>query len=293
MQNPGLKAIAISLSAWAFAASYAEQAAGNDDVTYFAVVKNHVFAQDWQQQVSETGYSFLAYIFVRPDSRINDAYLTFPGPIGRKQAFPDFRELDGVERDTYLFIRSEKIFADQQEFDALYPDGVYTVEFTTPAGLHRAEINVSGSVYPQAAIMSLYQSDARVEPFDIDPQKDLRVVWGGFPQGRADPKGILDDVVFVIVKDCQGGKVLHSGRPYQGFHLLYTDRDYTIPAQTMLPGRAYELVVDNGLRVDSNIDAGLPGVGFYAQTNKMPIHTAGTAGPETECSLTNSGRKNR
>ena len=90
-------------------------------------------------------------------------------------------------------------------------------------------------------------------------------------------------MVFVIVKDCHGAKVLHSGRPYQGFHLLYSDKDYVIPANTMLPGRHYELIVDNGLVVDSNSEAGVPGVGFYAQTNKLQVRTTGSADPGTDC----------
>ena len=93
--------------------------------------------------------------------------------------------------------------------------------------------------------------------------------------------------MFVIVKDCHGGKVLHSGRPYQGFHLLYTDKDYVVPAGTMLPGRRYELVVDNGIVVDSNREAGIPGVGFYAQTIKMPLLTSGEAESGADCAIGN------
>ena len=78
---------------------------------------------------------------------------------------------------------------------------------------------------------------------------------------------------------------MHSGRPYQGFHLLYSDKDYVIPANTMLPGRKYELIVDNGLVVDSNTEAGVPGVGFYAQTNKLQVRTTGTAEPGADCAI--------
>jgi len=259
------------------------QADDSKDVTYFAVVKNHVFAQDSYSHVTETGYSFLAYIFVSQDSDISNAYLKFPGETGHKEVFPDFRNLDNAEKDTYLFIHSDKIYSDKEEYDRDFPDGTYTVEFATSSGMHRADIDIKGDVYPKAAVMTLYQQGYEAEPGKIDPKADLRVVWGGFPQGRADPNGILDDVVFVIVKDCHGGKVLHSGRPYQGFHLLYTDKDYTVPAGTMLPGRRYELIVDNGLRVDSNTDAGVPGVGFYAQTNKMAIQTFGAPDQNGDC----------
>ena len=39
----------------------------NKDVTYFAIVKNLVFAQDWEKNVSVTTHSFLAYIFLKDD----------------------------------------------------------------------------------------------------------------------------------------------------------------------------------------------------------------------------------
>ncbi len=262
--------------------NYAEEKNTNRDVTYFAIVKNHVFAQDLNGHIAETGYTFLAYIFVKPDSEISNAYLTIPENTAGRLTFPDFRLLDSVEKDTYLFIRSEKTFEDKEEYNKNYADGTYTVEFTTSAGDHRSDLKLEGGVYPQPAVITLFQSGNEVEPANIDPGRGLRVTWGGFPQGRSDPNGILDDVVFVIVKDCNGGKVLHSGRPYQGFHLLYSDKDYLIPANTMMAGRKYELIVDNGLTVDSNIEAGVPGVAFYAQTNKMPIYTAGQA-DNTDC----------
>jgi hypothetical protein len=269
----------------ALSASSADQAVPDKDVTYFAIVKNHVFAQDANGKVTETGYSFLGYIFVKPDSRVSDAFLTFPGEQGRTEAFPDYRQLNTAEKDTYLFINSPAINADKAQYDSQYPDGVYTVKFTTSSGEHRAALKIEGGVYPAPAVISIAQAGKGVASESIDAQQDLRVTWGGFPQGRPDPRGILDDVVFVIVKDCHGAKVLHSGRPYQGFHLLYSDKDYVIPANTMKPGRNYELIVDNGLVVDSNTDAGVPGVGFYAQTNKLKVKTTGKAEQGADCAI--------
>ena len=263
--------------------AYAEQAAPAKDVTYFAIVKNHVFAQDLHGNITETGYSFLGYIFVKPDSQVSNAFLTFPGEQARTEAFPDFRELNTAEKDTYLFIKSPEIYADRSQYDSKYADGIYTVKFTTSSGEHQAALKIEGGVYPAPAVISLDQAGKSARPDSLDASQDLRVTWGGFPQGRSDPRGILDDVVFVIVKDCHGAKVLHSGRPYQGFHLLYSDKDYVIPANTMLPGRHYELIVDNGLVVDSNSDAGVPGVGFYAQTNKLQVRTTGSAEQGADC----------
>jgi len=288
MNHSSLKILFALVSVFIPASVTSAIAGESTDVTYFAVVKNHVYAQDSDSHITEKGYTFLAYIFLSQDSTISDAYLKFPGAAGRKEAFPDFRNLNSVEKDTYLFIRSEKVYSDKQEYDTDYPDGTYTVEFVTSSGLHRSDIEVTGDVYPKAAVMTLYQSGREVVPERIDPNTGLRVVWGGFPQGRADPNGILDDVVFVIVKDCHGGKILHSGRPFQGFHLLYTDKDYTVQAGTLLPGRRYELIVDNGLRVDSNTEAGVPGVGFYAQTNKMAVQTIGTPDPYQDCPAINT-----
>ena len=286
LQNQLIKKYVISFFLMSiFTSTNAVETIQNKDVTYYAIVKNHVFAQDWHGNVTETGYSFLGYIFLKQDSEITNAYLSFPGASSRREVFPDFRKLNGVEKDTYLFIRSEKIYTDKDEYDKDYADGKYLVEFTSSAGSHRAELSIEGGVYPEPAVMTLSQSGKKIQPDAIDATQDLGVSWGGFPQGRADPRGILDDVVFVIVKDCHGGKLLHSGRPYQGFHLLYSNKNYVIPRHTMLAGRKYELIVDNGMVVDSNTDAGVPGVGFYAQTNKMPIYTTGASSPDSDCAI--------
>ena len=167
---------------WTVAAAYAEQAAPDKDVTYFAIVKNHVFAQDLHGNITESGYSFLGYIFVKPDSQISNAFLTFPGEQARTEAFPDFRELNTAEKDTYLFIKSPEIYADKAAYDSKYADGIYTVKFTTSSGQHQAALKIEGGVYPAPAVILIEQGLKTVAADSIDAQQDLRVTWGGFPR---------------------------------------------------------------------------------------------------------------
>jgi len=235
---PILKCFTILFLALVVTLVQAEEITQNKDVTYVAIVKNKVYQQDMLGNVKEIGYSFLGYIFVKQDSQISDAFLMIPGKHGRREAFPDYRNSKNIaKKDTYLFIRNDESYTDKKEFDKNYSDGTYKLEFTTSEGKHRGEITLDGGEYPLPAILKLYQSGIEIRSDSIVPTKDLRVTWGGFPQGKADANGILDDVVFIIVQDCHGAKILHSGRPFQGFHLLYSDKDYVITANTMLQGK--------------------------------------------------------
>ena len=50
----------------------------------------------------------------------------------------------------------------------------------------------------------------------LAPGVDAHVRWQPFSEGRADPNGILDDLVFVILTNSEGVRVAHSGRPFEG-----------------------------------------------------------------------------
>jgi hypothetical protein len=251
------------------------------DVSYFVVVKNLVRLQDADNRIQVLGHTMLAYVFLQPGAQVSTVTLRIPGA-PEPVPLPDFRVKPERERDSVFLLASE-INADKTAYDAAYPNGAYTMAFTTRAGRTEGKVTVNGDLYPAAAVISLMQKGGARRADDLISGEDLHVTWGGFPQGKPDPKGILDDLVFVILKDCNGKKLYHSGRPFQGRHLTFKDKSEVIPGQLLQPGRRYLVVVDNAIVVDSNLSAGVPGVGTYAQTTRLPAATSGKAPTDAVC----------
>jgi len=251
------------------------------DVSYFAVVKNLVRLQDADNHIQILGHTMLAYVFLQPGAQVSTATLRIPGA-PEPVLLPDFRVKPESVRDSVFLLASE-INADRTAYDAAYPNGTYTLAFTTRAGRAEGKVTLNGDMYPAAAVISLMQKGEAHRADDLIPGEDLHVTWGGFPQGKPDRNGILDDLVFVIFKDCNGKKLYHSGRPFQGRHLTFKDKSDVIPGQLLQPGRRYLVVVDNAIVVDTNLSAGLPGVGTYAQTTRLPAVTSGKAPTDAVC----------
>ena len=77
--------------------------------------------------------------------------------------------------------------------------------------------------------MTLHQRGEVANPDAIDPDEDLRVTWSEFEHGSADPNGVIDDLIFVIVGNCMGEKIVHSGGAFGDSFLTYADKEFTIP----------------------------------------------------------------
>jgi hypothetical protein len=251
------------------------------DVSYFAVVKNLVRQQDVDNRIQTLGHTFLAYVFLQPGAQASNATLSIPGA-PEPVLLPDFRIKPEDVRDSAFFLASSNN-ADKTAYDIAYPNGTYTVAFTTRAGRAEGKVTLNGDMYPAAAVIALAQKGEARRADDLIPGEDLHVTWGGFPQGKPDRNGILDDLVFVILKDCNGKKLYHSGRPFQGRHLTFKDKSEVIRGQLLQPGRRYLLVVDNAIIVDTNRSAGVPGVGTYAQTTRLSAVTSGKAPSDAVC----------
>jgi hypothetical protein len=83
-----------------------------------------------------------------------------------------------------------------------------------------------------------------VNPEAVRAAEDLQISWTPFTTGRADPNGIADDLIFVMLEDCRGKRIYHSGRPLEtpnplvepGKHsaswLTYTATEITVPVRS-------------------------------------------------------------
>jgi hypothetical protein len=117
----------------------------------------------------------------------------------------------------------------------------------------------------------------------IQADLPLRVTWSQFKQGNEDPLGIVNDLVFVIMGDCQGERRSHRGRPFENTpYLDYAAVQFIIPAEQLLPENAYQLSVEHAI-IDTTIDNGVPGFATFATTTFLDIVTLGSATQAAAC----------
>jgi hypothetical protein len=247
--------------------------AQNADVTFFAIGKHGNYSQTPSGERESVDYSFFSEIFLTASGDASDATLKFP--TNELVAFRDMREVDGGSRDNIFLISGEDRFSDYPALQDRYPDGEYRVSFSTPSGSVRdGALLFEDRDLPAPPAVSLQQG-ADSKPRFLAPGVDVIVSWTKFAEGRPDPNGILDDLIFVILTSEDGERVAHSGRPFEGrAYLTYADKTFTINGDVLLPGSTYTLSVEHALLDDTIRFDGVPGFTTRAVTTKLQFVTA-------------------
>ncbi len=253
------------------------------DVTFFVIGKHANYSQDESGDRTAIDYSFFSEIFLTAEGDGGNATLTFP--TDEVVGFKDMREVDGGSKDNIF------LYAGPDRLDTLaalqdrYPDGTYKVSFDTPSGsVESGQLTFENRGLPDAPAVGIFQDDG-MNCANINPDADVTVSWGEFSKGRADPNGILDDLVFVILTDAYGMRVAHSGRPFeQRPYLTYADSSFTIEASVLVPNHTYELSVEHAILDDTVRFGGVPAFTTRAVTTKLML-TSGESGM-TFCEMT-------
>lgn len=179
----------------------------------------------------------------------------------------------------------------QQTIEALtksFPDTTYFFEFDTPAGRVRElpatfERDAGEMRNPGPIVVSLYQREQVVSPGGINPDLDLTVRWSAFEKGAADPDGIIDDMIYVIVGDCLGEEIDHSGHAISNPDALtYRATEYVIDAAVLAPGRTYQLEVEHS-NMDTEIQQDMEVIVTYAATTFLDVRTTGGTADGMQC----------
>jgi hypothetical protein len=180
-------------------------------------------------------------------------------------------------------------YPNEIELEHHYPDGNYIFRYDTPStGLLEQPIALANSAsdssrLPDAPHIILSQNGRLISPHLIRADLPLTVTWSTFEQGNQDPLGIVNDLVFVIMGDCHGNRISHSGRPFENApYLDYAATEFIIPAEHLLAENAYQLSVEHAI-VDTTITKGVPGIATFATTTFLDIMTLGRASGEAAC----------
>jgi hypothetical protein len=249
------------------------------DVTFLVVGKTSKYNQDSLGRLNVQQFNFFSEIFLTPNGTVTDAYVTIQGredgtiPLERVFApsplVGDFMTNAGG----YVAHQTEK------EMDATFPDTSYVFNLKTPSGnVVDRVLAFDGSGTPEPITITLSQDNAKVSIDAIDPDQDVRVTWTDFSRGAADPNGILDDLIFIAVDDCNVEDMVHSGRPFEGRRFYtFRDSDFTVEADSLKPGQTYLLKVEHADLVETTLVDGVPGLATYATATFMQFRTTGKA----------------
>ena len=253
--------------------------AQQSDITFIVAGKTSNHHQQLDGSVETLNFHFFAEIFLQPDGIVHPA--TISTALRTQQV--DFSD------SGYALEMHGGRYKTEKELEDNYPDGDYVFHYTTPSigtvsqTVVMANTRSSGSGLPPAPKIYLSQAGQAVTPDEVDPDLDLHVSWSDFSAGRQDPLGIVDDLLFVIMANCHGERIAHSGRPFENVpYLTYADDSYVIEAGILNAENAYQLSVEHAI-LDTSLENSVPAIATFATTTFLELKTTGSAIGNTAC----------
>lgn len=241
------------------------------DISFFVLVKSSNYAQDIDGGLELLNYHFFSEIFLLPGGSLTTASLMDADSLHDPMEY-------GSREDNYYFEGGH--FDSEEEVDRAFPNGAFLFNIDAPTVQLkdlRLELRGPGGAtdIPEPIVVSFWQDNARVNPVSVDPTKDLVVRWSEYSNGSEDPRGIVDDMIFVVVADCHGERIFHTGLPFQGEYTTYEATEISIDAGRLKAGLPYSGFVEFPHVVDSRIEHGVPGFTSFATATYFDLRTTG------------------
>ncbi len=246
------------------------------DVSFYVLVKSSNWAQATDGSLTLLNYHFFSEIFLEEGGSVTSASLSGPGLADQGARFEDRGSnwyFEGGHFDTV------------EEADAAYPNGSFSFDLSTPSvQLQDLELSLAGpdgqTDIPAPITIHLSQGGAPVSPVAVDAEQDLVVGWSEYSNGATDPRGIVDDMIFVVLADCHGERIFHTGLPFQGDYTTFETTEVRVPAERLRPGHPYSAFVEFPHVADSRTDQGVPGFTSFATASYLDVRTTGQGGDE-------------
>lgn len=256
-------------------AGYAQQT----DITFIVAGKTSNHRQYLDGNVETLNYHFFAEIFLQADGQVSSSSISTPLS-SEPVEFSD---------SGYALEMHGGRYRSEEELESNYPDGDFVFHYTAPSigtvdqTVVMANTRTQGSGLPAPPRIRLSQGGQPVQGDQIDPDLDLHVSWSEFSEGREDPLEIMDDLLFVIMANCEGERIAHSGRPFENTpYLTFSDDSYVISASVMRPENAYQLSVEHAI-LDTSIEHDVPAFATFATTTFLDLKTTGSATAGESC----------
>jgi hypothetical protein len=266
---------------WALPATAADTAgppAKPSDVRFFVVVKSSNYSQK-DGALTLLNYHYFSELFPAPGAQL-EGKLTSPG-FDRPKAYE--------QKDHTLYVEGGH-FPTLAALDTAYPNDVYQVSIDSRnIRIADGSVNLRGdrgtTDIPDPIHITLVQDARSVAPAEIVAAKPTTIRWTPFSNGRSDPRGIVDDMIFVVIQDCHGRNVFHTGLPFDGKYLRYDASEVQVPANLLEPGEPYSMFVEMPHVVDSTRAQGVPGFAAFATATYLDLHTLGTGSAKCPAAL--------
>ena len=221
---------------------------------------------------------FFAEIFATEDGVVTNGMLRGPGAASEGLSFPEGR---------IQFLAGERQFT-IEKLTEFYPDSTYHFGFDTPDGnvrdLPATFRRDAGEMRnPGPVKVSIFQGGQPADPHAIDANQDLVVTWSDFEKGSVDPRGIAQDMIYVIVGDCHGNEIVHSGHAISDAHALtFEAEQFAIPADALHPGQPFQLEIEHS-NMDTDVQQDIEVIVTYAATTFLDVRTTGTDNMSASC----------
>lgn len=241
------------------------------DVLFLVLGKMSLYDQSPSGATSLRNHHFVAEIMPKAGRRIISGTLT--SAVDNTQVIK-FRD------EGNAFLAHGARVTNAAELHRQHPDGTYYFSYQTQSGsMPRQGLTLEKrstiDQMPTVASVTLSQNGVAALPMQIDPNTDLSLAWEPMPGNTKTTGSELEDLVFVLVFDCFGNNVAHSGRPYQGGpYLTYRDAQYTVPTASFKSGMNYTAIVEQAT-ADSTRFQGVPGIATYATLTFLELKTTG------------------
>jgi hypothetical protein len=167
-----------------------------------------------------------------------------------------------------------------EEADRAYQNGNFVFEIKNDFVNIRSELSLGGAngetEIPKPIRISLFQNGQATSPLKVNAAKPLTIRWSEYSNGAANENGIIDDMIFVVVQNCQGERIVHSGLPFENNdYMTFRTRELLVDANTLRPGEPYAMFVEFPHVVDSTIVDGVPGFTSFATATYLDVQTGG------------------
>lgn len=242
------------------------------DLWFVVIVKSANHAQRADGSLELLNYHFFSEIFPRNGGKVTQATIARRGGPGAPWPYED--------RGKSFYFEGGH-FDSQAAVDAAFPNGEYVVNINTPSGViaDRAMLlrgDGGKTEIPAPVRIRLWQDGREVAPDRIDPGEELRITWGEYTGARADPNGIVDDMVFVVVADCHGERIVHTGLPFvEDDYLTFRETQHRVAAGTLAPGEPHSMFVELPRAIHTQKAGAVPLFTSYATATYLDLHTLG------------------
>lgn len=249
----------------------AEDMSPQDDVSFYVMVKSANYAQGPDDSLTFLNNHMFSEIFFNEGKDIKGATLI-------RDEEPD-TVMPYSRRDHDYYFEGGH-FDSVAELDAAFPNGDYTFNIELNDRTVNTTMNIEGPMgqtdIPAPITITFHQDGAKVPSSEVDATKQLTIKWTDYSNGRNDPKGIVDDMIFVVMADCYGERITHTGLPFSGQdYTKWNSTEVIVEAEFLKTGHPYSIFVEFPHVVDSNITNGVPGFTSFATATYMDLVTLG------------------